>query len=156
MSRLLLGVLLAAQLGASAPSEGSRGGWLGVRMTSRAFLERALRNEVLPDYLMAIPQPEKLLESWKEPGVLVVEVLADTPAERAGLFPGDVIIELNGIRVESPTTLSFLMRRAVPERMATLTLLRDGERREIYFEVGARKKPSEDEEGKKKAASPKP
>ena len=66
-----------------------------------------------------------------ERGVEVVEIVAGSPAEAAGLRVGDVIFELDGDPIESATDLQRLM---VAERIgaeASLRLVRGGAVREL-------------------------
>lgn len=141
MNRCMSLLVLALLAGAA---QASAAGWLGVRMAPRGLLERAVEHGVQSELLERIPRPELVLEQWgDEPGVLVSEVLVDTPAERAGLLAGDVVVELNHIRVDSASTLAFLMRRAIPGRPGTIVVLRDGERRELLFTVGEREQDQE-------------
>jgi S1-C subfamily serine protease len=53
-------------------------------------------------------------------GAAVVSVVADSPAARAGLDAGDIIIALNGAEVDSPTTLGELMSGRHPDETVTL------------------------------------
>src|SRR5206468_3652169 len=99
---------------------------------------RGLKQEQVPEELLAIPRAELVLESWKVPGVLVIEVLPASPAEKAGVLVGDVVTDLNGIRVDGPGMLALLMTHAIPDAEATLGVLRDGARRELFFTVGER------------------
>lgn len=146
--------------GEVAPVQASKAeapdGWLGVRMTTRAALAMALTMDRLPDEFMAIPRPEELLESWEGRGVLVAQVIEATPAEQAGLFPGDVIVEFNGIRIDGPSALAFLVRRAVPGRDASLAILRDGEKRELLFLVGTREAQSQSKDDPENSRLPEP
>lgn len=59
-------------------------------------------------------------------GALVVRVLADSPAERAGLLPGDVVLEVNGTRLADASSLPMLVGRIPPGGEARLTVARDG------------------------------
>ena len=61
-----------------------------------------------------------------ERGVEVVEVVADSPADVAGLRVGDVIFEVDGARVESATDLQRLMVAERIGRHADARLVRDG------------------------------
>ena len=129
-------------------------GWLGVRMTTRAGLQMALAAERLPALYELLPRPEQLLEDWTTEGVLVLKVVPESPAERAGLFAGDVIVEFNGLRVAQPRTLAFLMKRAIPGRDAELAVMRDGESRRLLFIVGEREVDPPAREKKQLASEP--
>jgi serine protease Do len=76
-------------------------------------------------------------------GVLVAEVTADSPAEKAGLKPGDVIVEFAGKAVSNPRELQLLVERSQPGEQTTLTVIRDGEREMVN--VVCREAVSEDE-----------
>ncbi|MGB9724065.1 MAG: S1C family serine protease [Chloroflexia bacterium] len=73
------------------------------------------------------------------PGVLgarVERVLPDTPAEEAGLRPGDVIVAVNGERITPERSLADLLARYRPGDTVTLTVRRDNERLEIQVRLG--------------------
>jgi serine protease Do len=59
-------------------------------------------------------------------GVLVTDVLADTPAAKAGLKAGDVITKLDGDRVHNMGELRAKLGEKHEEKSVTLTLLRRG------------------------------
>jgi membrane-associated protease RseP (regulator of RpoE activity) len=64
-------------------------------------------------------------------GALVEEVLADTPAEDAGLQVGDIITAVDGDIVDIEHTLSDRLYAYEPEDRVTLTVLRGEETLEI-------------------------
>jgi serine protease Do len=66
-----------------------------------------------------------------EDGVLVLEVVKDSPAEKAGLRDGDIIIEYNGKRVKSEKQLRELIGNTRPEEMVRIIVLRDVKQRVI-------------------------
>ena len=69
-------------------------------------------------------------------GVLVSNVLKDSPADRAGLRSGDIIVAVDGENTASAGQLrSRIGARSVGDRVR-VTLLRDGKRREVTVEVG--------------------
>jgi len=70
--------------------------------------------------------PRARAASGAERGVEVVEVLAGSPADRAGIRVGDVIYELDGLRTESAADLQRLMVAELIGREATARLVRDG------------------------------
>jgi serine protease Do len=59
-------------------------------------------------------------------GVLVASVVADSPAAKAGLKEGDVVLEFAGKKVTSPQQLQSIVERVTPGTKQTLKILRDG------------------------------
>jgi S1-C subfamily serine protease len=59
-------------------------------------------------------------------GLEVVEVIKGSPAEAAGLRPGDIIIEVEGRPVESPRDVQRLMVDGPIERFLVIRVLRAG------------------------------
>ena len=70
--------------------------------------------------------PRDRAQTGAERGVEVVEVIAGSPAERAGLRVGDVIFELDGDVIESATDLQRLMVAEQIGRHASVKLVRNG------------------------------
>jgi serine protease Do len=64
-------------------------------------------------------------------GVLVQDVRPDSPAARAGLRSGDIVIEFDGERVRSASHFTRLVRETAPGRAVKSVLLRDGARTEV-------------------------
>ena len=64
-------------------------------------------------------------------GVGVREVIKGSPAERAGLRAGDVILRFDGEAVTSVRKLTRLIEESAPEHTARLTVLRNGSEQEI-------------------------
>ncbi|MDH4145424.1 MAG: S1C family serine protease [Acidimicrobiia bacterium] len=60
-------------------------------------------------------------------GVLVQTVIANSPAQLAGLAPGDVVVEMNGQPILGMTPLVMKIREIGPGRRASITFLRDGQ-----------------------------
>jgi serine protease Do len=61
-------------------------------------------------------------------GALVSSVAEGSPAERAGVKPGDVILEYDGTEVGAWSTLPRLVAMTPPGRKVGLVVLRDGQR----------------------------
>lgn len=66
-------------------------------------------------------------------GALVIEVSPESPAARAGLLPGDVIVQAAGQAVEGPADVRAALNRAQSGQVA-LEVIRRGERRELSLE----------------------
>lgn len=59
-------------------------------------------------------------------GALVSEVIEDSPAEKAGIKHGDIIIEFNGRPIDTPATLRRLVSNTPPGTPSQIKVLRDG------------------------------
>jgi len=64
-------------------------------------------------------------------GVFVESVVAGTPAEKAGIKSGDVIVEFDGERVRSVRGFGRLVSETPPQRTVKAILVRDGSRRTV-------------------------
>ncbi len=91
-------------------------GWLGVVI-----------QEITPDIAEAIGVKE---------GILIAQVLKGSPADKAGLKVGDIIVELNGRKIESVRDLQFSIMKTKPGTRVELTVIRDGKKRKIEVEIG--------------------
>ena len=60
------------------------------------------------------------------PGVLVHRVVGNSPAEEAGLIPGDVILEYASAKVQGPENLSYLVGATLPGSEVNMLVLRRG------------------------------
>lgn len=69
-------------------------------------------------------------------GVLVAEVTPDSPAEKAGLKSGDIIVELNGKKVDDNLTFRKTIANMVPGSVIKLGVFRDGKQRTVSVTVG--------------------
>ncbi len=68
-------------------------------------------------------------------GVLVAEALPDGPAEKAGLKPGDVIVQVGSQRVWEVKDLQRVVRHMAVGDEVTLAILRDGDRLTVPIRV---------------------
>ena len=71
-------------------------------------------------------------------GVAVEKVLKDSPAEKAGLQNGDVIVRFDGESVTSVRKLTRLIGEVAPDHKVNLTVLRNGSERDVQVTVGKR------------------
>lgn len=105
---------------AMAWSSNSGGSYLGIDIT-----------EVTSDRVAAL----KLKE---ERGVEITMVDRDAPAGKAGLKEHDVILELNGTRIEGEEQLRRMLRETPAGRKITLGISRDGQPMQIEATLAAR------------------
>ncbi|HVF29599.1 MAG TPA: PDZ domain-containing protein [Pyrinomonadaceae bacterium] len=80
-------------------------------------------------------------------GVAVEKVLEGSPAEKAGLQNGDVIVKFNNEEVTSTRKLTRLLGEVAPDHQVKLTVLRGGAEREIIATAGKRPMPKFEEGG---------
>jgi serine protease Do len=66
-------------------------------------------------------------------GVVIEEVQPDSPAEKAGLKPADVIVEYDGEHVRSARQFSRLVQETAPGRTVKATVVRDGRRSDVQI-----------------------
>ena len=93
-------------------------GWLGVEM-----------QEVTPESV----KEQKLPGEY---GVVLHEIVPDSPAAKAGLKANDVITELNGQRVEGAAQFRRMIREIPPGRTVQLAVVRDGKAQTVHAVLG--------------------
>ena len=72
--------------------------------------------------------------SLEEGEVRVVAPLDDTPAQRAGILPGDVVISVDDIAVDTQNTATTITRmRGRPGTPVTLDVMREGADESLHF-----------------------
>ena len=64
-------------------------------------------------------------------GVYIEDVRDGTPAARAGLKPGDIIVDFDGERPRSTRHFTRLVRETAAGRTVKMTIVRDGSRRTV-------------------------
>ncbi len=69
-------------------------------------------------------------------GIVINDVETDSPAERAGLRPDDVVIKMNGADVGDVAAFRNRVANTPPGTDMKLTLVRDGERRTLTVRTG--------------------
>jgi serine protease Do len=72
-------------------------------------------------------------------GVRVTEVIKGSPADKAGLREGDVILRYDGEVVTNTRKLTRLIQESPAEHQARLTILREGKEQEIVVTLGERR-----------------
>jgi len=74
-------------------------------------------------------------------GVLVTNVGPDTPAEKAKIKRGDVIVEFDGKKITGVEQFRMLAADAIPGEKVDVVLVREGKKKTVRLEVG--EKPDE-------------
>ena len=97
---------------------GAGGGWLGVGVS-----------EVAADKVKSLKLPE-------ERGALLGKIVPDSPAAKAGLKENDVVLEINGQRIEGAEQFRRMIHEIPAGRTANLMVWRDGRSQSVKVTMG--------------------
>lgn len=111
---------VARQVASAAGAVPSGRGWLGVHVKN---LSSELRQT------FQVPTPHY--------GVLVHDVIADTPAHRAGIVRHDIILEFQGKQVLDKDALPRLVQAVTPGTTVEVVLWRQGTRHPVWVTLGS-------------------
>jgi S1-C subfamily serine protease len=101
-------------------------GWIGVEV-----------QEITPE----------LAESFRMPntdGALIAGVMRGSPADKAGIRPGDVLLAIDGRKVKDAENMLELIAGLEPGQPGRVTLRRDGKEVDVQAMIGKRPKPPRD------------
>ncbi len=123
------------------------GGYMGIGFAIPINMVKAIENQlhqhgkVTRGWLGVAIQDvdEDLAQSFildKVQGILISEVQKDSPAEKAGLKQGDVIIKLNTIPLEDVNDLRNRIALIIPNTKADLQVIRNGKAKKIEVVIG--------------------
>ncbi|MCH9632814.1 MAG: Periplasmic pH-dependent serine endoprotease DegQ [Chlamydiae bacterium] len=82
------------------------------------------------------PDLAKALNLDSHHGVVIVEVTADSPAQKAGLLQQDVILKFNGKPLTNQVNLTHEVSLLKPGTKVTLTINRDGKVKQLNATIG--------------------
>ncbi|HOK79270.1 MAG TPA: DegQ family serine endoprotease [bacterium] len=114
-----------------------------INIAKKVFRELKSTGKVTRGFLGVYLQPltEELASSFglkETKGSLVSDVMPDTPAEKAGLKPGDIILEFNGRPVAEPKDLQKMVADAKVGETVTLTVWRDKKKISVQIKIAER------------------
>ena len=103
---------------------GSLGGYVGAKVALSSSTAAPARSDVeMAPWQRGTPRgllPEET-ESW---AALVIEVVPGSPADQAGITPGDMIVAVNTVPLTEERTLTHLVREHSPGAWVRLTISR--------------------------------
>ncbi len=85
------------------------------------------------------PQKARALRLKEVRGALITLIDHDAPAGKTGLRVNDVVVQLNGQRIEGAAQLRRMLREIPAGRKVTLVISRDGSQRSVAVELADRK-----------------
>ncbi|MDT8452708.1 MAG: DegQ family serine endoprotease [Gammaproteobacteria bacterium] len=124
------------------------GGYMGIgfaipiNMAKQIAMQLIDKGEVSRSYLGIVIQPlttelAKAFGLRQGQGILVAEVVENSPADRAGLQPGDVIIAFRGEAVSDIGAFRNQVSMTAPGTKEELTIIRDGKRKNVSVTLAA-------------------
>ncbi|HEY7141511.1 MAG TPA: PDZ domain-containing protein [Methylomirabilota bacterium] len=119
-SRALTG--LALTLLASGAGAGEQWGWLGVRI-----------RDISEQEMEEIAKKVGVNEGY---GVLIAQVMKETPAASSGLREGDLVVAIDGRPIVETRALQRLVGATPAGRELDVVVLRESERQEVRVRVG--------------------
>lgn len=123
------------------------GGYMGIgfavpsNIAKQIFDEAVSGEKITHGYIGVALQPidENLAKSFQlnqTEGALVTEVLKNSPAEKGGLKPEDIIVKMDGKPIESLAALRNTIFLAKPGAIKTFTVWRNNQQTDIKVEIG--------------------
>ncbi len=123
------------------------GGYMGIgfaipiNMIKVIMKQLITKGKVIRGWLGVVVQDlnEDLAKSFgltRAEGALVTEVAEHSPAAKAGLKRGDIILTYNGKPIKNVSELRTLVAMTQPGTKVTMTIWRNGHRKQIEVEIG--------------------
>ncbi len=108
---------------------------IGAGATSNVIFAFALGLILLTNPFFAMILPEPLLSTFYDlpDGVLILSIIENSGAEKAGLLANDIITSINGVQILSP--LDFQKTELIPGEIANVSVLRNGQVLQFPVEV---------------------
>ncbi|ADC90128.1 protease Do [Thermocrinis albus DSM 14484] len=105
--------------------------WVADQLIEKGKVVRGWLGVVIQDITPEIAETIGIKE-----GVLIAQVMPSSPAAKAGLRPGDVIIAINGEKVSEVRDLQFRVMKTKPGTEVTLRIVRDKKETDVKVVVG--------------------
>jgi serine protease Do len=134
------GELIGINTAILSRSEGNQGIGFAVPVNlARQVMDQILKNgKVTRAYLGIVPQAvtpaiAKAFHTTEMSGALVGDVSPNSPAERAGIQKGDIIMDVNGKPVSDPNQLRMSISMMQPGTTVKVKVLREG--KPVQFDI---------------------
>ncbi len=134
-------------IGVNAAITSPSGGFVGIGFAIPINLAKHIAEQLIKTgkiergYLGILPQPltPELAKAYglkKPEGVLVAKVEKDTPADKAGLKEGDVIVEFNGKKVTDVESFRLMVAETPPGTEVEIKVIgEDGKKRTLHAKL---------------------
>ncbi|KAF7598032.1 MAG: 2-alkenal reductase [Candidatus Dactylopiibacterium carminicum] len=98
-------------------------GWIGIQV-----------QEITPELTASFRLPEK--------GALIAGIARNSPAHKAGITPGDVLVSINGEEISDARAVLKRVAALPPGQLAKIGLIRNGKTLETVLQIGQRPLPT--------------
>ncbi len=110
-------------------------------MAKKIYTELVAKGKVSRGWLGVSIQPltPELAKSFgarESKGVLVSDIVPDSPAAKSGLQPGDILLEFDGKKLESPSDLQRAVGLFTPGQTTKLKVWRDQSEKTVEVKIG--------------------
>ncbi len=132
----LIGINTAIATGGMERSNRGVGFAIPSNMIKKVMRDLIEKGYVVRSWLGVYIQPvgdkvARALDLANRDGALVSDIVEDSPAEKAGIKTGDVIIEFNGKKIEDTSHLKNVVSSTAPGKHSKVLIVRDGDRKLI-------------------------
>jgi Do/DeqQ family serine protease len=139
------GQLIGINTAIASRSGGSQGIGFAIPIDfARSIMEKLIKDGRIVRGYVGI-RPDEITSDMVEffdleskEGVLITEVESDTPADKAKMKRGDVIVEFDGKEIKDVKQFRMLAAEAAPGEKIDVVLVRDGKKKTVELEVGER------------------
>ena len=113
----------------------------GLPLKAEQTREESPRGGAALGVLLGSPDPDS------KPGALIVQVLANRPAHRAGLEEGDLIIALDDQKIQEPADVVSFVQKARPGQEVNICFMRLDREEKVTLHLGLKRKERSAREG---------
>lgn len=128
------------------------GGYMGISFAVPINTAKSIANQlintgkVVRGYIGIYPQDidnttRKIMKLPAKQGVMIAKVIKDSPAKKAGLKQGDIVLSVNNTAIKNSSELQTTVGGYPPKSTLTLSILRDKKKQNIKVKLTER--PSE-------------
>ncbi|MDO8933120.1 MAG: Do family serine endopeptidase [Rhodocyclaceae bacterium] len=143
------GILVGINTAIYSQSGGSMGIGFAIPVSlARSVMEQIIKSGTVTRGWIGVEVQEistELAESFRLPstaGAIIAGVMRDSPADKAGIRPGDVLLTVEGKPVKDAQVMLDLIAALTPGQPAKFRIRRDGKELELAGTIGKRPKPS--------------
>ncbi len=136
----LIGINTAIVTGGMERSNRGVGFAIPSNMIKKVMTDLIEKGYVVRSWLGVYIQPvedkvARALDLLNRDGALVSDVVKDSPADKAGLKTGDVIIEFDGEKVSDPSHLKNIVSSSAPGKNSKVVIVREGDLRTFNIKL---------------------